>query len=162
MEFIHLLQKYLPLDENNATNLLVQGNTTNDIIQTERGSFTGSVVLQQLSDSLITATDGDTKVVKRTANDVRTNNRGITKKQNKNNYGNLFSVIDETTLGGTTLDPAIVAAIPMTCTSVSCTSLTFAGVPVTGGISARIANLVDLSLYHNGGMVKYKLPSFLS
>ena len=76
------ITKTLPLDKNNTTNVLVQGNTTKDIIQNKQGGFIGSVILQQLSDSLITetATDGDIQVVKVSANDVKTNNLGITKK----------------------------------------------------------------------------------
>jgi hypothetical protein len=165
--------KTLPLDKNNATKFLVQGNTTNDIIQNKQGGFIGSVILETLSDSLITetATDGDIQVVKVTANDVKTNNLGISKKSNN---ANIFSVVDQTTLGGTTFDPVIVAGVPMTCTSVSCTSLTVAGVPITGGsgvsnlinysddISASIANLADYSLYHSSGIVRYKLPAYLS
>ncbi len=62
----------------------------------------------------------------------------------------------------------------MTCAAVSCTSLTVAGVPITGGggvgtlvnysndISASIAHLSDGSLYHSNGVVRYKTPSFLS
>ncbi len=124
------------------------------------------MVLETLSDSLTTetATDGDIQIAKATANDVRSNNLGITKKSNN---GNLFSLIDQTTIGGTTLDPVIVAGVRMTCDAVSCTSLTVAGVPITGGggvgtlpnytddISASIANLSDGSLYHSNGLVKY-------
>ena len=126
------ITKSLPLDKNNSTKFLVQGNTTNDIVQNVQGALLGSVVLEQLSDALITetATDGDIQVVKVTANDVRTNNLGVLKKTDNSN---LFSVIDQTTLGGVTLDPVIVAGVPMVCGDVTCTSLTVAGVPVTGG-----------------------------
>ncbi len=78
-----------------------------------------------------------------------------------------MAAIDETTLGGTRLDPVIVAGVPMDCDDVSCASLTVEGVPVTGEggvsnlviytdyISARIGNLADGSLYHTGGVVRY-------
>ncbi len=51
-------------------------------MQKKQGAFTGSAVLKQLSVFLITGTetDGDFQKVKATANDVRTNNFGITQK----------------------------------------------------------------------------------
>ncbi len=96
-------------------------------MQNRQGALTGFVVFSQLSDSLKTETapDGDIQVVQATANDVRTTNLGITKKY--------VSVIDQTTLGSPTLGPLIAAGVPMTCTSVSCTSFTVSGGPVTGG-----------------------------
>ncbi len=50
------------------------------------------------------------------------------------NNAKLFSVTDETTLGGPTLNLVIVAGAPITCKLVSFTSLTVARVPVTGGL----------------------------
>ncbi len=84
-------------------------------------------------------------------------------------------MIDQTTLGGTTLDPVTVGVVPMTCAAVSFTSPTVVGVPVTGGggatqtqtycdgISSRVVNFADVSLYHTGnGSIRHKLPSFMS
>ncbi len=75
--------KSLPMEKSDATTILIQRKTTNDIIQNKQGAFTGSVVLGQRSDSLITdtATDCDIQVVKATANDAGTNALGITEQK---------------------------------------------------------------------------------